>query len=608
MTKFLVPFVIILGILLALRLGGVFDAWPIPPEPAPSPTEINTLGVTVTPSVGGAVTPSGGRYTSGTELALTATAADGYTFDHWSGGASGSAPVTTVTMGSDRNVTAHFEEISIPPQGGNAPPVICSLAADKSQVAPSGSCQIQCTASDEDDDSLAYTWSATAGDLSGTGSTVTWQAPQQYEACDVTVIVEDGEGGIAEASLTLSVVANQPPQISSLDANPSALSPGSSTTITCIATDPDGDAVSYSWSASQGNISGTGNNVTWVAPSETGSFTVTVLVADGKGGETKGNVSIDVLPPPPPGNQPPVISRLTAAQVQVCPLGSTEIQCVASDADGDSLTYTWSANGGSLGGGGSTVTWQAPQQYGACDVTVIVEDGEGGIAEASLTLSVVADQPPSSYLAESYHPYANNYEHTWTISEPGVSEIRIHFSKIEIDPVHRTFDYLYVLDEDNHTLTSWRSVAEEDIWTQWYTGDTLKVKLYTDSGTTAFGFIVDQVETRAVAVPPSSYLAESYHPYANNYEHTWTISEPGVSEIRIHFSKIEIDPVHRTFDYLYVLDEDNHTLTSWRSVAEEDIWTQWYTGDTLKVKLYTDSGTTAFGFIVDQVETRTGET
>ena len=211
MTKFLVPFVIILGILLALRFGGVFDAWPIPPEPAPSPAEIHTLGMTVTPSAGGSVTPSGGQYTSGTELALTATPANGYTFDHWSGGASGSSPVTTVTMGSDRNVTAHFKEISIPLQGGNHPPVISSLAADSSQVAPSDSCQIQCDASDEDDDSLTYTWSATAGDLSGSGSTVTWQAPQQYEACDVTVIVEDGEGGTAQARLTLSVVSNQLP-------------------------------------------------------------------------------------------------------------------------------------------------------------------------------------------------------------------------------------------------------------------------------------------------------------------------------------------------------------------------------------------------------------
>ena len=132
----------------------------------------------------------------------------------------------------------------------------------------------------------------------------------------------------------------------------------------------------------------------------------------------------------------------------------------------------------------------------------------------------------------------------------------------------------------------------------------MKIKLYTDSGTTAFGFIVDQVETRAVAVPPSSYLAECYHPYANNYEHTWTISESGVSEIRIHFSKIEL----AWSDYVYVKDKNGTTLTSWHYTTKEDIWTEWYTGDTLKIKLYTDSGTTAFGFIVDQVETRTGET
>lgn len=36
----------------------------------------------------------------------------------------------------------------------------------------------------------------------------------------------------------------------------------------------------------------------------------------------------------------------------------------------------------------------------------------------------------------------------------------------------------------------------QDFWTEWYTGDTLKVKLVTDSSGTANGFIIDKTETR----------------------------------------------------------------------------------------------------------------
>jgi hypothetical protein len=49
----------------------------------------------------------------------------------------------------------------------------------------------------------------------------------------------------------------------------------------------------------------------------------------------------------------------------------------------------------------------------------------------------------------------------------------------------------------------------------------------------------------------ASYLAESYHPYANNYKNTWTISESGVSEIRLHFTKRELEYP----DELKVLDK-----------------------------------------------------
>jgi len=87
---------------------------------------------------------------------------------------------------------------------------------------------------------------------------------------------------------------NQPPEISSLTANPSGVSYGGSATVKCIATDPDGDVIDYIWSASGGDISGSGDTVTWIAPDKGGNFYISVILSDGKGGETTDKIMVTV--------------------------------------------------------------------------------------------------------------------------------------------------------------------------------------------------------------------------------------------------------------------------------------------------------------------------
>jgi uncharacterized repeat protein (TIGR02543 family) len=59
-------------------------------------------------SGGGTITPAGGTYGDGAEVTLTATPAQGYAFDHWSGDAIGMSNPVTITMDSDKSVTATF--------------------------------------------------------------------------------------------------------------------------------------------------------------------------------------------------------------------------------------------------------------------------------------------------------------------------------------------------------------------------------------------------------------------------------------------------------------------------------------------------------------------
>lgn len=179
----------------------------------------------------------------------------------------------------------------------NTYPVISSLQSEKNSVTPSGSCEVECVASDADGDSLTYAWSATAGTFSGTGAVTYWVAPDIPGTYAITVKVTDGRGGETTMQLTIDVRVNYPPVIESLTAEPSPVRQGKTSTIKCVASDPDEDELSYLWSATRGNISGQGSTVTWTAPNACGNYTVAVTVEDGRGGEASKELEIKVIKP-----------------------------------------------------------------------------------------------------------------------------------------------------------------------------------------------------------------------------------------------------------------------------------------------------------------------
>jgi hypothetical protein len=69
-----------------------------------------TLTTAVSPSGAGTITlnPAGGSYAPGTVVTVTATAASGWRFNNWTGDLSGSTNPTTITMNSNKSVTAVF--------------------------------------------------------------------------------------------------------------------------------------------------------------------------------------------------------------------------------------------------------------------------------------------------------------------------------------------------------------------------------------------------------------------------------------------------------------------------------------------------------------------
>jgi PKD repeat protein len=66
-----------------------------------------------------ALNPTGGTYNDGTVVTLTANPASGWQFDGWSGALSGSTNPDTITMNSDKSVTATFTETGATQTVGN---------------------------------------------------------------------------------------------------------------------------------------------------------------------------------------------------------------------------------------------------------------------------------------------------------------------------------------------------------------------------------------------------------------------------------------------------------------------------------------------------------
>lgn len=91
------------------------------------------------------------------------------------------------------------------------------------------------------------------------------------------------------------LIANRPPTINSLTANATWVAMFDSFAVTCDASDPNDDELSYEWTALGAYITGTGPAVDCLAI-QVGTCNITVLVEDGHGGSVTSNLNIDIVP------------------------------------------------------------------------------------------------------------------------------------------------------------------------------------------------------------------------------------------------------------------------------------------------------------------------
>src|SRR5712664_4048375 len=188
-----------------------------------------------------------------------------------------------------------------PPPPNHSPVAACSVDPASVYAGSGGTVTVDVNASDPDNDSLTYNYSATGGSVEGTGPEARWSsAGAAVGSYTVNVKVDDGKGGTASCSADIKVEEkpNHPPT-ASLTVERSPILPGEHTGVACNGSDPDNDPLTYSYTSTGGKIVGSGSNVqfdsTGLPP---GSYSVKCAVNDGRGGTADASGNVEVKEPP----------------------------------------------------------------------------------------------------------------------------------------------------------------------------------------------------------------------------------------------------------------------------------------------------------------------
>lgn len=268
--------------------------------------------------------------------------------------------------------------------GDNQPPSLSGLSLPaNATVGENLTFSVQ--ASDPDGDALTVTW--TTGDGQTLQGAQVNHAFTQAGDYTVTATVSDGRGGSDSATGTVTVSAaggdNRAPSITD-GSVPTQATVGTAATFQVTATDPDGDALTVTWSFGDGQ-SATGASVTHTY-SAAGSYNWSVSVSDGRGGQIGSNGTVQVANQTQ-SNRPPQVTGMSF-NPQTETGTATAFSATATDPDGDALTYTW------VFGDGVSLDGQSVNHSfllgGTIDVEVRVSDGRGGTATGRSSIQVVA--------------------------------------------------------------------------------------------------------------------------------------------------------------------------------------------------------------------------
>lgn len=93
-------------------------------------------------------------------------------------------------------------------------------------------------------------------------------------------------------------------------------------------------------------------------------------------------------------------------------------------------------------------------------------------------------------------------------------------------------------------------------------------------------------------------VKESNHPYTNNEDSVIEVSRPGAKFIRVHFEKLEVES---GYDFVTVESPAGEVIESFSGNAT-DVTSDYFRGDTVKIRLKSDYTMTKWGYKIDRIE------
>ena len=230
-----------------------------------------------------------------------------------------------------------------------------------------------------------------------------FQADYSYMHADFGPQVFGGRANINAATLSAGVVlhvgtiAPPPPPTIACSASPTSVFPGDPVTVTATANglNPKQNAV-YNWSGD--GVTGNGTTATVATGSlAPGTYTVKCGVKEGKPGK-EGLKPWEVADASTTFTvkdfEPPTIS-CSASPSTIKPGDSATITATGVSPQNRPLTYSYSAQAGTISGTGTTATYNSTgAPTGSVDITCNVADDKGHTASSNTSETIVAPPPP----------------------------------------------------------------------------------------------------------------------------------------------------------------------------------------------------------------------
>lgn len=241
------------------------------------------------------------------------------------------------------------------------------------------------TATDTDGSIAGYAWTFGDGATSSQPSpTHVYAAAGSFTAM-LEVTDDDGAKSQVSVDVEVSAPANAPPTATA-SATPISGRAPLVVTFTGSGADSDGTIASYAWMFGDGGTSTQQNPTHTYATS--GNFIATLTVTDNGGAMGSTTVAITAG-----NNQPPTANASATPTSGKAPL-AVAFTGNGSDPDGTIASYAWAfGDGGTSGSQNPSHTFVSPGNYSA---TLTVTDNNGATASSTVSISAVANQPPTA--------------------------------------------------------------------------------------------------------------------------------------------------------------------------------------------------------------------